>query len=981
MRKIGSKGGCFKIVTAIILVLFITLSAVPVNVLATEGEPVVKDAPVTPEEKKPAPEEKEPAPEEKEPVPEEKEPAPEEKEPVPEEKEPAPEEKEPAPEEKEPAPEAKEPAPNGGADNGFGGSPFIGGPLGQGNPGEQTAITLFQEGEDIGHFDTIKQVIDKMYALTQDGSRYNFTIQVNKDIELTEYSQFGFPYGEVTLTSEDPANPRIIKAAVTDHHMMLGVVNGTHLTIENIIIDGNNQKRILWVESSENDPASLTINEGTILQNGKVEESDQTKVGGAIYGQKACEVTINGGIIRNNEAIQAGGAICLLGTGTLTINGGEIYANKVPIDSGYGGAIVLQRQGVINGGKIYGNSAYHGGAIAAGKDANLAINGGEISNNEAGFFGGGVYSFMNSVVKFSSGQISKNKSLYGAGVTTASSSNFIMEGRGIISENEASKGGGGVYLFENSVVKFSSGQISKNISPFGGGVAAGSKSNFIMDGTGVISENNASQSGGGLYLWGTTPACDLISGTIEKNQSPYGGGVRVRSAKAKIGSVTIQENEAAFGGGIYCSIPAGESITIDGVKLINNQAPSGGGICLPESGILNIVNAELTGNQAYYGGGIWTMQTMTLKNCTFDANEAVKSEGTNENNGHGGAIYVQTKLPEDGVVTVDGCTFRNNKADKSGGAISVDETRGLLNVVNGTSFIGNQATGEWGHGGALYSNLHAYIPDYDDGSTGGLVQPPTPKNFYYNINTDATTVFTNNKAFKTFTPPSTKDEFVKLLYYSTSHPGTKYDHPLNNDDINLIFFCEVIFHLNYNTPDPIYDGFLLIEDYSLGEAFPTNPTREGHKFLGWNTQQDGHGTAFTADTIVDKDMIVYAIWEEETQPDTPEPRPTETPEPRPTETPESQPTVSQPINPPAVILPPVPEAKLSVSTPIVFKTISGGEPAIADLFTNEYVGPSVVTPTQKNITSLPATGSRDSFMPALGLVAIGLALVLKKRFR
>ena len=148
--------------------------------------------------------------------------------------------------------------------------------------GEEKAITLIKDGEVIGDYDTLNQVIDEMYELTKDGTKFNFVVQVNKDIDLTEYSQFSFPYGKVTLKSKDPKNPRTIKANVQDHNMMLGVVNGAHLTVEDIIIDGNNEKRIFWVESTEILPASLNINNGTILQNGRVEASDQTKLGGAI---------------------------------------------------------------------------------------------------------------------------------------------------------------------------------------------------------------------------------------------------------------------------------------------------------------------------------------------------------------------------------------------------------------------------------------------------------------------------------------------------------------------------------------------------------------------------------------------------------------------------------------------------------------------------------------------------------------------------
>ena len=394
-----------------------------------------------------------------------------------------------------------------------------------GNPQEEKAITLFKDEVKVDDYDTIKQAIDKMYDLTKDGMKFDFVVQVNKDIELTEYSQFGWPYGEVTLRSKDKADKRTIKAKNTNHTMMLGVVNGAHLTVENIIIDGNNQKRIFWVESTESLPASLTINYGAILQNGKVDPNDGAKTGGAIYCQEAGDVTINGGIIINNEAIQAGGAIAYIGTTTLTINGGEITGNKVPSDSGFGGAIVLQGKGIINGGKIHNNMANSGGGIFTGKNTNLEITGGEINGNSASYAGGGIYCAGNSVVKLTGGQVSKNQGRYGGGVTAVFNSNFIMEGTGIISENEA-------------------------------------------------------YTGGGFYPWGTTPSCDLISGIIEKNKANFGGGIRLRSPKAKIGGIVIRENIAKYGGGIYSNLPVGETLTIDGVKLYKNEALSGGGVCL-----------------------------------------------------------------------------------------------------------------------------------------------------------------------------------------------------------------------------------------------------------------------------------------------------------------------------------------------------------------------------------------------------------------
>ena len=41
----------------------------------------------------------------------------------------------------------------------------------------------------------------------------------------------------------------------------------------------------------------------------------------------------------------------------------------------------------------------------------------------------------------------------------------------------------------------------------------------------------------------------------------------------------------------------------------------------------------------------------------------------------------------------------------------------------------------------------------------------------------------------------------------------------------------------------------------------TEPTRSGYKFTGWNTQPDGTGEAFTAETDVTESLTVYAQWQ------------------------------------------------------------------------------------------------------------------------
>jgi len=45
------------------------------------------------------------------------------------------------------------------------------------------------------------------------------------------------------------------------------------------------------------------------------------------------------------------------------------------------------------------------------------------------------------------------------------------------------------------------------------------------------------------------------------------------------------------------------------------------------------------------------------------------------------------------------------------------------------------------------------------------------------------------------------------------------------------------------------------------DALPTAPTREGYNFTGWNTEDDGTGSAFTASTPVTANVTVFAQWQ------------------------------------------------------------------------------------------------------------------------
>jgi uncharacterized repeat protein (TIGR02543 family) len=60
-------------------------------------------------------------------------------------------------------------------------------------------------------------------------------------------------------------------------------------------------------------------------------------------------------------------------------------------------------------------------------------------------------------------------------------------------------------------------------------------------------------------------------------------------------------------------------------------------------------------------------------------------------------------------------------------------------------------------------------------------------------------------------------------------------------------------------------------------TLPTVPTRPGYTFDGWNTQANGGGTTFTANTTVNANLTVYAQWIPTAEPPPVEPPPVEPP--------------------------------------------------------------------------------------------------------
>lgn len=104
-----------------------------------------------------------------------------------------------------------------------------------------------------------------------------------------------------------------------------------------------------------------------------------------------------------------------------------------------------------------------------------------------------------------------------------------------------------------------------------------------------------------------------------------------------------------------------------------------------------------------------------------------------------------------------------------------------------------------------------------------------------------------------------KHTSVYTLVLDQSIPKVTFDWNENGEDDPQ---NRTVLNVYYNKS--LKNNSVAEDDKGLPKALPKDPTptKEGKVFAGWNTKQDGTGVAFTEDTVVTDDIIVYAQWKD-----------------------------------------------------------------------------------------------------------------------
>jgi predicted outer membrane repeat protein len=554
--------------------------------------------------------------------------------------------------------------------------------------------------------------------------------------------------------------------------------------------------------------------------------------GGGLFTQG--NVTLTDGTISGNFAPAGGGVY--VSSGSFNMSGGLIssnVSNSIDMAASGGGGIFAYHGTSINISglaKISENRAYLGGGIGGrSRDGNLysstytlTMSSGSISNNIADF-GGGIYAEDDFVINLSgSASINDNKA---------------MENVGTYSAGTIRPCGGGVYATGSGVNRAGtltmsgSARIIDNEAEDGAGIR-GPRTKFTMSESASISGNKASGQGGGYlaeYNY-TSSDYNLPEGTYADCSFTLNGG-------------SIDKNSATSGGGIYIGI--GSFPKMNGGVIENNEADNGGGVyvhgySIGNRSIFTATGGNIRGNKATQnGGGLYvdTAGTIALTTTTLTNNSA-------ENNG--GGIYTE----DYSILTADTNTVFSGNTSSSTRFISDAENATLSTYSRATDvsvpagYILNIPTGynynSYNNNDINYDGLPAVSLTYKGNENGSGSVPSIP--ILTGEGNSLTTLGNSNnlvKANNTFTGWNT----------AANGSGTSYSA---GSAITLLSSAVLYaqYELNkYAVTFKDHDGTVLkTQTVSHGSAAsaPTDPTRVGYTFTGWDKTFSNVTSEFTA---------------------------------------------------------------------------------------------------------------------------------------
>ncbi|MBK9092075.1 MAG: hypothetical protein IPM84_04725 [Anaerolineae bacterium] len=430
-------------------------------------------------------------------------------------------------------------------------------------------------------------------------------------------------------------------------------------------------------------------------------------------------VMVSNSIFSGNSALGSGGGI--VSTSTLAVSNSTFSGNSASI---FGGGIYNTGEAIVSNSTFSANSADGGGGILNAYE--LTVSNSTFSGNSAAGYGGAIFNFETAVLTNST--LSGNSADGGGGIFNNVDSSLTLRNTVVANSPSGSNcyayvsrpivdGGGNLSFGDNTCPGISGdpklGPLQNNGGPtetmaLGAGSAARDAANDAtcaaapvnnLDQRGVTRPQGAHCDIGAYEALGNLGNIVSICDEAHLLAALAGGGTVTFTCSGTItlssmitapvaatiidGSgqnVTISGNHAVR----LFYIPAGSSLTLRNLNLVNGQADSDSGGAIYNLGSLVVAGGNFESNSAeLYGGAILNYGTADVSDTMFFRNEA----GVN-----GGAIDSTAQL------SVHRSRFIENTAGFRGGA--VNNYLGTITVEE-SLFGGNRSSG---YGGGLVND-------------------------------------------------------------------------------------------------------------------------------------------------------------------------------------------------------------------------------------------------------------------------------------
>lgn len=504
-----------------------------------------------------------------------------------------------------------------------------------------------------------------------------------------------------------------------------------------------------------NDFFSTTVVDGAMVR------YNQANNGGGLANTADLDIMGNSTVANNTATFGGGGVFNAGANARLDVSNSEIHSNTLNLGFSNGGGILNQDQGLVTisngsviGGAGQGNMAGSGGGIASfGDNAEVTIDGSEISGNQSAS-GGGIRNDAGSTMEIRNGSMigtadaPNQADSAGGGIFNSGDGSDLIIDASFVSHNTALFDGGGIFNEEDGRVTVRNGSgIDMNVTINAGGFESGGGGLFneasgaaatISDST--VSGNVSASHGGGVFnglstFSDRTATLTIANSVLDGNSARFGGGgIRNKAfgtgtgatATVSVSNSTLTGNDGGNAGGAIANDaqPNGTAtVSITGSTIGGsasgslNQSELGGAISNFANGTTALASVSLTdssvqGNVAEDGGGIANLTTfggqanLALTNTQVQDNQAT--------NGDGGGLYNLVDRGSADVSISDNSSLTGNSATVNGGALYSAAMAGTSTAMVGMDIVNadfsNNTAGQ--NGGAVFHGT-ATVSDED----------------------------------------------------------------------------------------------------------------------------------------------------------------------------------------------------------------------------------------------------------------------------